>query len=296
MRNPPVQSTEFEQHRRYLFSLAYRMLGERAAAEDIVQEAFVRSAQSQVSADSPRAYLTRIVSNLCLDERKSARAQRESYVGPWLPEPLIADDAPRDPLEQEQDLSFAVMLVLERLSPLERAAYLLREVFEFSPDEVADFLERDAAAVRQLVHRAKKHLKHEEHRFNVSRENHQQLLERFVFACSTGNLQALGELLHHEVTLHSDGGGRVKAALKPVHGADHVSRFLLGVLRKGDASHWTHQFEEVNGLAALVSRDGEKIMSVMTVHVVGTQIQEVYIVVNPAKLHRDPVAFHEKKT
>ncbi len=278
-------SNEFKQHRGFLTQLAYRMMGERAAAEDIVQEAFVRCVQRTTGPELevPRAYLTRVVTNLCVDELKSARVRRESYVGHWLPEPLVGEALGGDPIEKSESLSMAMMLVLERLSPLERAAYILREVFEFSPEEIGDFLSREPAAIRQLVHRAKAHLEEHSPRFEVSEQTHAELLQRFASACMSGDLETLVSLLQRDAVLLSDGGGRVRAALNAIQSADLVARFVIGVSRKGNPQ-WTHTMEKVNGQLGIVSRQGETIVSVLSLQIIGEHIAAVHIVLNPDKL------------
>lgn len=283
-------SKELALHRSYLLGLAYRMLGSRAEAEDAVQEAFARTLQARaVGADeieSPRAWLARTVTNVCLDQLKSAQKRRETYVGPWLPEPLVGEGA-RLPVgaevENAEAVSLAFLLVLERLSPLERAAYLLREVFDYSYPEVASFLSRDEAAVRQLVHRAGEHVQRARPRFAPTPEAHREILERFAVACASGDLSNITPLLQRDVTLWSDGGGKVHAARKPVRGADPVGRFIVGILKRADAG-WTTAIEEVNGWPSLVAREGGAVRAVVGVETDGAEVYAVHIIVNPAKL------------
>ncbi len=282
-------SKELALHRSYLLGLAYRMLGSRAEAEDAVQEAFARTlqAQSRGEVESPRAWLARTVTNVCLDQLKSAKKRRETYVGPWLPEPLVGEDA-RLPVgaevENAEAVSLAFLLVLERLSPLERAAYLLREVFDYSYPEVASFLSRDEAAVRQLVHRAGEHVKKARPRFAPSPEAHREILERFAVACASGDLSSITPLLHRDVTLWSDGGGKVHAARNPIDGADPVGRFIVGILKRANAG-WVTAIEEVNGWPSLVAREDGAVRAVVGVETDGAHVYAVHIIVNPSKLH-----------
>lgn len=281
-------SKELPLHRGYLVGLAYRMLGSRAEAEDAVQEAFARALQTPSSADvdSPRAWLARVVTNVCLDQLKSAKTRRETYVGPWLPEPLVGESE-RLPVgaevENAEAISLAFLLVLERLSPLERAAYLLREVFDYSYAEVASFLSRDEAAVRQLVHRAGEHVRSARPRFAPTPEAHREILERFAVACASGDLSTITPLLHRDVTLWSDGGGKVHAARKTVHGADPVGRLIVGILKRANAG-WTSAVEEVNGWPSLVAREDGAVRAVVGLETDGVDIYAVHIIVNPSKL------------
>ncbi len=281
--------TTFEAERSHLFAVAYRMLGSAAEAEDVLQEAFVRWNESDAKADSPRAYLTTIVVRLCVDQLKSARARRETYVGPWLPEPIAGkDDVAQRPdarAELAESLSIAFLALLERLSPLERAAFLLREVFDRPFDEVASTLGTTEAACRQLVSRARAHVDEGRPRFTASDAKKQELLQAFVGACSTGDPAVLAQLLAEDVVLRSDGGGKVTAALKPVHGPDRVARFIFGVMKKGVGG--VPELAVVNGEPAFVLRDAHgHAMVVLTLAIANERIQDVFIVVNPDKLAR----------
>jgi RNA polymerase sigma-70 factor (ECF subfamily) len=196
-----MELVDFEAHRPLLFGIAYRMLGDRAAAEDIVQEAFLKTRDAP-ALDSPKAWLSTVVTRLCLDQLKSARARRESYVGPWLPEPLPTDDK----IDRET-ISMAFLVLLETLSPVERAVFLLHEVFDYSHAEVADIVGKEEVAVRQILHRAKSHVVARRPRFSGSREQHQRLLMGFVQACTVGDVDGLKQLLADDVVSLSDGGG-----------------------------------------------------------------------------------------
>jgi len=279
--------TTFETERPHLFAVAYRMLGSVAEAEDVVQEAFVRWDESHEDAESPRAYLTTIVVRLCLDQLKSARSRREKYVGPWLPEPIAgADDVAARPdarAELAESLSIAFLALLERLSPLERAAFLLREVFDRPFEEVASTLGTSEAACRQLVSRARAHVDEGRPRFSASDAKKQELLHAFMGACSTGDPAILSQLLAEDVVLRSDGGGKVTAALKPIYGPDRVARFIFGVMKKGVGGN--PELAQINGETAFVLRDAHgHAMSVLTLAIANDRIQDVFIVVNPDKL------------
>ena len=223
----------FAEQRPMLFGIAYRMLGSIADAEDILQDAWLK--WSSVDADNlerPRAYLARIVTNLSINRLRSAAAQRESYVGPWLPEPLVAADDVGSQAEQSEAVSLAMLVVLETLSPLERAVFILADVFGFSYGEVAGLLDRSEPAVRQIAHRARSHVQARRPRYNAPAEVRRRVTNTFLAACLGGDLNQMMELLAPEVTAWTDGGGKVRAALRPLRGADNVARWLLGVLRR----------------------------------------------------------------
>jgi len=278
----------FEAHRGRLTGLAYRMLGARADAEDAVQDAFVRwsAASARERIDNDEAYLVRTVTRLCLDRLKSARARREIYVGPWLPEP-IADTAALSPhthAELADDLSFALLLALDRLTPAERAAFLLHDVFDAPFSEVAATLEKSEAACRQLAARARKAVHEARPAPAAPSSEHERLLNAFAAAAASGDLAGLKALLAEHVITLSDGGGRKAAALNPIFGADKTARFLFGVDRKFNPGQRTLAPMQVNGapgLAILV--DGE-LDSVVTIAVEHGRIAALYIVRNPEKL------------
>jgi RNA polymerase sigma-70 factor (ECF subfamily) len=277
---------DFEAHRPVLFGIAYRMLGDRAAAEDVVQDAFLRARDA--APESPRAWLSTVVTRLCLDQLKSARAQRESYVGPWLPEPLPTPtiDDKGDPLLQRETLSMAFLVLMETLSPVERAVFLLHDVFDYSHAEVAEIVDREEAAVRQILHRAKRHVVARRPRFSGTREQHQRLLGAFVQACTLGDVEGLKGLLADDVVVLSDGGGKVLAALKPVQGADHVARMLIGIMKKGASPTATYEMRVLNGDVAIVGHDRGRVDSVVTIATDGERITEIEILRNPDKLGR----------
>lgn len=282
-------ATTFEKERGHLFGVAYRMLGSAAEAEDILQEAFVRYVESEIDADSPRAYLTTVVVRLCLDHLKSARARRETYVGPWLPEPLVSTEepvpGPDARTELAESLSLAFLVLLERLSPLERAAFLLREVFDQPFDEVAKVIGTSEAACRQLVARARAHVDENRPRYEATHEKKHALLAAFLAACASADPTALGRVLAADVVVRSDGGGKAHAALKPVLGRERVVRFILGLLKKAPPEAGV-ELAWVNGQPGFLLRDAHGLASVVTLTVGDDAVQDVWIVVNPDKLAR----------
>lgn len=275
----------FEAHRPRLLSLAYRVLGSMAEAEDMVQEAHLRwLSRDATPLDSERAWLERVVMNLCLDQLKSARARRESYVGPWLPEPVPTQEGQLAgaPVDVEA-ISLAFLTLLERLSPLERAVYVLEEAFDYSHDEVAGVLGKEPAAVRQLLHRAREHVKSGRPRFAPDKATHEAMLGRFFGAVLQGDVQGVEQLLAQQVEVRSDGGGKVRAALNVVSGPNKVARLLIGLAKKGSP---TARFElrEVNGWPSLVGLEGDAVVSVTQLETDGQLVFSVSMVVNPDKL------------
>ncbi|GAA3760760.1 RNA polymerase sigma-70 factor [Salinactinospora qingdaonensis] len=239
-------SAVFEEHRAMLFGIAYRMLGSVADAEDIVQEAWLRWSAVTDPVTRPRAYLARTVTNLAVNRLRSASAQREDYVGPWLPEPLVAEPDATEDVERAESVSLAMLVVLETMSPLERAVFVLKEVFGFSYGEIAGIVDRSEGSVRQVGHRARSHAHARRPRYDVSQRLQRQVTEEFLAACLGGDLNRMLELLAPEVTAWTDGGGKVQSALRPLYGADKVSRWLLGVLQRQQAQVGA-RVVEVNG-------------------------------------------------
>jgi RNA polymerase sigma-70 factor (ECF subfamily) len=279
------RETQFQELRPLLFALAYRMLGTRADAEDVVQDAYLRwrsAAAGEVR--SPRAYLTTVVARLALDELKAARRKREAYVGPWLPEPLVE---PRETqtMEMADSLSLAFLRLLESLSPSERVAFLLREVFDAGYEEVAAALGTTEANSRQIVTRARKHIQDRRPRFSVDRARQSAALSEFLDACATGDPSRLAALLSKDAVLYADGGGKVRAALNPIFGADRVVRFLIGIGRKMPAL--TVEFAEVNGAAGAILLNAGTPYGVIALDVTAEgRIANLYLVSNPDKLPR----------
>ncbi len=279
---------DFHRHRDYLTGLAYRMLGSIAESEDIVQDAYLRWHDADRQAiDNPKAYLSRVVTRLCLDRLKEARHRREIYVGEWLPEPVIDQVSPTAASAEDMahDLSFALMLALERLSPLERAAYLLHDIFDMSFDDVAATLGRSAAACRQLATRARRRVHDERPRFRVSRDESEQIAEAFLAASRSGDTAGLGHLLAETATLHSDGGGHKRAALRPITGADKICRFFAGLARKAEGAEplWLRRLT-LNGLPGWVTVEYDGTLQTTALEIVDGRIVAIYVVRNPAKL------------
>jgi RNA polymerase sigma-70 factor (ECF subfamily) len=282
------ETAQFESHRRALTGLAYRMLGSRAEAEDVVQDAYLRWHDvDHAAVDEPRRYLGTVVTRLCLDRMKSAQARREIYVGQWLPEPVV-DEAFDDGSAGDiaHDISVALMLVLERLSPLERASFLLHDVFGVDFGEVGRALGRGEAACRQLAARAREHIQAERPRFAASREDGHRLAAAFHKAIASGDLAALRQTLAADVVLYSDGGGKRAAALNPIYGADKVLRFLEGIERKAGVLGTTQaRPADVNGLAGFVLREDDGSIDTVAFEHRDGRIVAIYITRNPDKLH-----------
>jgi RNA polymerase sigma-70 factor (ECF subfamily) len=277
----------FEPLRGTLIGLAYRMLGSRAEAEDIVQDAYLRwHATDRSEVREPRAFLSKAVTRLCLDHLKSARVQREDYVGPWLPEPVLDDGAlsAEGAGEYANDLSVALLLTLERLSPLERAAFLLHDVFDLSFEQVGEALGREAAACRQLASRARSHVREEKPRFSPSREEEARVFAAFVTAAGSGDIAALSRVLAQDAVFYSDGGGKVKAALKPIRGPELIARFLVGILAKYGTPDMRVRAARVNGMPGLVLYGPEGAFQTFSLEIRGGLIVRLYTVRNPDKL------------
>ncbi|WP_441249836.1 RNA polymerase sigma-70 factor [Kitasatospora sp. McL0602] len=278
---------EFEAQRPRLFSLAYRLLGSAAEAEDAVQDTYLRwhgAERGQVVV--PGAWLAKVLTNLCLNRLTSARVRREEYVGPWLPEPVRTDGGVLGPLEtteQRDAVSLAVLVLMERLTPAERAVVVLRDAFEYSHREIAGVLDCSEASARQTYRRAKQHLAEERPRFSSAAGPQRELLERFLTAAAEGSVRQLEALLAEEVTAWSDGGGKVTAATRPVTGREKVARFLLGLLERFGAD-LDLEFAEVNGAAVVLGREGGELTSVGAVEGEDGLITGIRIVRNPEKL------------
>jgi RNA polymerase sigma-70 factor (ECF subfamily) len=282
----------FETYRSYLFAIAYRMLGSAMDAEDMVQETYLRySATPEDSITSLKAFLTTIITRLCMDQLHLARRKRDVYLGPWLPEPLITAEALKavsleERVDMEESISLAFLLLLEQLQPIERAVFLLREVFEYDYAEIATFLGKSEAACRQWFSRAKKHLGDHRPRFPASPDTHRQLLTGFLRAAQAGEMPALMNLLAEDVTLWVDSGGKVKgAATRPIAGRDAVARFALGTRRFLPEGALV-ELAAVNGQLALIFRAGDRAYLVLAIEVGAQRIQTIRIVVNPEKLAR----------
>lgn len=269
----------FDPLRPMLLRLGYRMLGSVADAEDVVQEAFIRWMRSdRAEVREPEAFLRRTVTRLCLDQLKSARHRRETYVGPWLPEPIVEE-------EDEEDVTLPVMLALERLSPLERAAFLLHDVFGLSFDEVATTVGRGTAACRQLASRARAHVRDARPRYKLEKKRGLELAEAFYAASRSGDMSALGALLAADVSLHADGGGKRPAAPQPIIGFDHVMKVHKALaalfIKRGSA---LVQTGFISGLPGFVTRESDGELQTTAFEIEGDRIVAIYIMRNPDKL------------
>jgi RNA polymerase sigma-70 factor (TIGR02957 family) len=290
----------FEELRPAAFAIAYRMLGSVSEAEDVVQEAFLRlhrMLREGERVESPRSYLSTVVTRLCIDQLRSARARRERYVGEWLPEPLLASDEadPARHAEVADSLSLAFLVLLESLSPEQRAAFLLREVFDYPYDQIARIVGKSEDNTRQLVTRARRQVQEGRPRFEASRERREVLARRFFAAAVDGELEALEELLAHDVVLHGDGGGKAPALAHPVHGRAKVARTLLAWFRAAARIGGVSlQAAEVNGQPGALLLDPEgRLVTVLGVDVADGQVQAIRSIVNPDKLrHLGPTANH----
>jgi RNA polymerase sigma-70 factor (ECF subfamily) len=286
-----VLAVEFEKRRRRLFGLAYRMLGSAADAEDIVQETFLRA--REISADelrSPEAFFVTVATRLCLDELKSAKKKRETYVGPWLPEPIedVEGLSPETAMEYADDLSFALLMTLEKLSPPERAAFLLHDVFDAPFPDIAKALGKSEAACRQLASRARRTVREGKPAREVPRASHAALLQKFAEAIASGDAKNLAALLAADAIAWSDGGGVKRSALNPIIGADKIARFFTGLAakaaRRGPMPSF--QIKDINGAPAFLVFAGEDLDQTLSIETDGAQITAVYLVRNPEKLRR----------
>ncbi len=278
----------FTVHRQQLRGLAYRLLGSIHDADDIVQEAWFRWQQSETLAEHHSAFLRRIVTNLCLDLLRQRQRERKQYTGPWLPEPEFMDtlstlDNPENIEEQQQTVSLAFLHMLEQLNPVERAVFVLREIFEDEFSDIADCLTKSRDNCRQIYSRARRKLQDNPALQESTTEHHQQLLMSFLMACQQGDVSLLQQHLCKEAILYSDGGGIVKAALRPIFGADKSMRLMLALVRK-QPQGLELQFRQVNGRLALVTMLAGKIQSLTSICVSSRGIEAIYMILNPDKL------------
>jgi RNA polymerase sigma-70 factor, ECF subfamily len=288
-----MEFEDFNTHRPILFSIAYRMLGSASDAEDVLQDAWVRYRSADASTiRSPKAFAATIVSRLCLDRLKSAQATRETYVGPWLPEPILTSElkTPDTVLQNAESVTLAFLVLLEKLSPEERAVFLLKEIFEYEHLEIAEMLETTAENSRQLFHRSKQRLMSERPRLTGTSESRRAAAERFARAFASGDGSELTTMLRNDVSMWTDGGGKATAARRPLVGRDEVVNFLVGLYRTAqttgrlpDAS-WA--IEEVNSEPALVVRFGQRLESIFVVSIDNDVISEIRVIRNPDKLAR----------
>jgi len=276
----------FEQLRSRLFRLAYGMLGSRADAEDIIQEAFLKWSRvdhDQVKSDW--AYLSTIVSRLCLDELRSARKSREEYVGPWLPEPFVEtyDHTPQHHAERSEDLSMALMVVMESLTPVQRAVFVLHDIFGFDFGEISELIGKNESNCRKIAQRARSYIESQRTGEMPNEQGQEKFLSSFIKAVEQGEVGQLKNLLAEDAILYSDGGGRVTAARKPIHGNDKISRFLVSIAQMASGRREL-EIKFINGRLGLLARLDGELNSVWSFNMDGTQIRNVYIVLNPEKL------------
>jgi RNA polymerase sigma-70 factor (ECF subfamily) len=290
LRDVEAEAAAFEEWRSLLFGIAYRMLGSAADAEDVVQDACVRwLRRSDEPVESVRSYLVTVVTRLCIDQLNSARTKRVTYTGPWLPEPVLVDDE-GSAAEQADSLSLAFLVLLEELTPPERAAYLLHDVFGYSFHEVAQSLGRSEPACRQLGARARRHIEMRRQRFDADLRHGKELTNRFLLACSTGDLSALLEMLSDDVVLWTDGGGKVRAAMRPVIGPHRSSRFLINVAKR---IRGVPEIIVLNGQPAAVLVDGDVVAAALVLDIADGLIVGVRAITNPDKLVRLSGQLHD---
>jgi RNA polymerase sigma-70 factor (ECF subfamily) len=279
------QVSTFESLRGRLFGLAYRMLGSRAEAEDIVQEAYVRWHEARDrNIESPEAWLVTTTSRLAIDRLRRLKTERDAYVGPWLPVPIVSEAPPDRHLDLSDDLSMAFLTLLERLAPEERAAFLLHDVFDVGYREIASVLDRTETAARQVVHRARTRVQGDRKRFEASETAKRQLLEKFLAAMEARNEQAIIELFAPDASWTADGGGKTAASPRPIVGADRIAKLVIGLREKFWVGNRRLEIATVNGETALCVRDGDHLAATMSIATDGERILEVYAVVNPDKL------------
>lgn len=281
----------FNRHRPLLFAIAYRMLGSAADAEDILQDTFIRWQQtSELEIESPRALLVTILTRLAINHLQSARVKREEYVGHWLPEPLVTESRqnPSIAFEIDESLSIAFLLLLERLTPMERAVLVLREVFDYEYKEIAAILEQSEANCRQILRRARQHIKEERTRFDASREHREELLRKFSEASSQGNLEGLVALLSREAVFYSDGGGKAPALPRPIYGPENIARGMLEGRKRLVPNNLVRRFVEINGQPGVVSFLDGRAFSVFSLDVADGLVHRLYVITNPEKLKRIP--------
>lgn len=280
----------FDRYRNLLFSVAYRILGTAADAEDTVQDAWIKwSAADRTQVADPKAYLARIVSNLAMDRLRSTRHKREVYVGPWLPEPILTSADTADTVMDAESVSMAMLVVLETLSPLERAVFVLKEVFDFSHAEIAEAVERSEAAVRQAAHRAREHVRARRPRFAADRSQQRDATERFFTAATGGDMNSLLELLSPDVTLWTDGGGKVRQALRPVVGASTVAAWFAAIgtvtYQGVEPADMKAELVEINGGPGLVFSGAGRVIATVTFDFDEEgRIVTIHNVANPDKL------------
>jgi len=286
-----VRLATFDQHRSLLFSVAYRMLGTVADAEDMLQETFIRWQQAgEEEIRSPRAFLITIISRLCINHLQSARVRREEYIGQWLPEPIVTDPA-NDPLNiirVDESLSMAFLILMERLTPVERAVFLLRDVFEYEYAEIAAILGQSEVNCRQILRRSRQHVSAMRPRFKVSAQKKSELLERFLRATASGDVNQLIAVLADDAVLHSDGGGKAVAVPNLIHGSDAVARAIVRSMSKLVPKNLVLRMAQINGNPGVITYLEGRPFSVFTIDGTAEQVRAVYVVTNPEKLSHLP--------
>ena len=289
MTSTETRSDVFSSTRPLLFSIAYRMLGSVTDAEDVVQESFLRWLEApETEVRAPRAYLATIVTRLAINQLQSARSQRETYVGPWLPEPLVTEHAPdpSEPIELAESLSMAFLLMLERLSPTERAVLLLHDVFDFDYEEIARIIDKSEVNCRQLLTRAKKHIGEPRARYDADPAQADRLLNRFVEATRAGDIDGLVGLLSEDITFWADGGGKVPgAATRPIHGPESVARFVAQRARGGKDRGGRVRLTRINGQPGFIVDVQGKPQAALILGIRDGRIHDIYAIANPDKLH-----------
>ena len=288
---------EFVELRPLLFSIAYRMLGSIAEAEDVLQDTFLRwrrAAEEGSEIDSAKSYLAATVTRLAIDRLRRVKTRRETYIGPWLPEPLVAgtEEDVAEQAEMADSLSMAFLVLLESLKPVERAVFLLREVFEYGYPEIAEIVGKSEANCRQLFARARRRIEAETPRFETSTEERDELARRFFAACTDGDMDGLVELLASDAVAVGDGGGKAYAAREPIHGAQRVATFLVRLFEQGRRIDARLELTRVNGQPGALAYDGEgRLLTVLSLDVVEGRVQAIRSVVNPDKLgHLGPIS------
>jgi RNA polymerase sigma-70 factor (TIGR02957 family) len=281
MAGSSVTEDAYARLRPLAFSIAYRMLGTVSEAEDVVQEAFLRLHRTGGDVEHPKAFVTTVTTRLAIDQLRSARRRRETYVGPWLPEPVVTDSRPDD-----DSVSMALLVTLESLSPVERAVFLLHDVFDYGYDEIAEIVGKSRDNCRQLALRARRHVEARRTRFEPSREQREKLAARFFEAIRDGDLDGLVTMLAEDAVITGDGGGKAAARLTPLHGGAKVARFLLGLARLGERHAYTYAFAELNGHPGMLAFDGDQVVGAMTIDVVDSRIVAIHSQANPDKLGR----------
>jgi RNA polymerase sigma-70 factor (ECF subfamily) len=278
MAEPSVTTETYETLRPLAFSIAYRMLGSVAEAEDVVQEGLLRLHRAR-GVEHPRAFVATVVTRLSIDELRSARVRREAYVGQWLPEPIVTDSRPDD-----ESVSMALLITLESLTPVERAVFLLHDVFDYGYDEIAEIVGKTRENCRQLALRARRHVEARRARFEASREQREALATRFFGAIREGDLDGLISLLAEDAVAIGDGGGKAAARATPLRGGAKVARFMLGLARLGERRAYSFEFTELNGEPGAVIREDGQVVGTMVIEVRGDRVTAIRSVVNPDKL------------